>query len=607
MKIEHVAGGKRTIASEGDVHILQTNRTGGFAALAPKPTSRYEGVFFRKGNDVFKVIERLELPGTVTSVTNRVSSVSRAYDHGLVETFCMPDGQDALIYSLDKRSEVSLVLDCRQLYDSKQWGRTYTLSVDHKCLVVSFQKKNDARETNGQEYDLHLAVFGEGMEFLPVQQWNENYYDADQRRNSFPWSRWVFTACKMRVKDAVFAFATDKNKAVETAINVYAQRAKFIDAKQQRIKQLLSENKLKNPDLNVSRALAVGALDALHCGDGKSYAGIPWFTQAWTRDELISIGANIVLGDFVHAKHVLGRYLSEAKGAVLPRFSGSPMGAPDAHVPAADGMGWLFFRMGQFMDALERARKLKTFLKSSELDTAEDKLDTALNGLFKERSKDGLIINNPDETWMDTSFNGDSRAGARIEIQALTLAMLQLHARLTGTPDPREKELRDAVRKHFWTGKTIKDGKEDPTIRPNCFLAAFLYPQLFDKKDWMRAFDAMLPKLWLDWGGLASIATDHPLFTANSSGENVRSYHRGDSWFWVNNIAAIVLHRLDKKKYSDYIRTILKASMHEQEALGISGASGELSSASTLRSEGCWSQLWSSATLIELLHELENK
>jgi glycogen debranching enzyme len=603
MKVEINAGGKRTVESDAP-SFLQTNTIGGFSVFGQKPSSRYEGAFFARwfkegAPTIFKAIENLEVPGKIVSMSYTPLRTTRKYDNGLIETFATPDGYDALIYSLNKPTEVGLVLDCREIFDSKQWGRTYDFSVEHKCLVITFTKKNDSREASGTEYQVFVAVFGEGMQYLPTQKWVEHFYPTDQNRNSWPWSRYVFNACTMRIKDAVLAFSHVKSQAVETAINVYAQREKLLKAKEKRLAALTSAHKLKNPDLNVAFTLAVNALDALRHGHSRHYAGIPWFARSWSRDDLISVGADISLGHFDIVKNILGHYLTNVTGATLPRFPDAPK-----ELPAADAMGWLFFQLGCYIDALEDVRKLKTFINSSEQDIAEDKLDTALNALFKERFKDGLIVNGPEETWMDTSYGGDRRDGARIEIQALTLAMLKLHGKFTGKADPREDLLKLSVRRNFWTGKTLKDGKEDPNIRPNCFLAALLYPELLSKAEWMTCFDNTLKKLWLDWGGLATVAKDHPLYCADHSGENPKSYHRGDSWFWLNNIAALVMFRLDKKKYSDYIHKILKASMHEQQSLGIIGAMGELSSASQLRSQGCWSQLWSNATLVELLREI---
>ncbi|MBI4144639.1 hypothetical protein HY493_00340 [Candidatus Woesearchaeota archaeon] len=602
MKIVLQPDGKRSVI-EGDASFLLTNRHGGFALLGSTPKSRYEGVFFRHGNDVLKVIEDISVGGAIQHL-HVTDKVVRERD-GLTETFFMPH-HDALLYQLSKRAEVELSLDCKAIFDNRAWGRAYRLSVEHKCIVISFAKRNDPRDgtSDFSEYDIHLAIFGEGLEYLPVEKWEEHHYEADQRRNSWPSSRWVFKPCKLRLQEAVFAFAVDKNKAVETAINVYAQRKKYIDVEKKRVDALLKPG-LKNQELDIAYKSAIRAVDALWAGDGY-YAGLPWFCQVWTRDELVSTKALMLTGQYERAKKVLWKYLTSDDAAVLPRFFGKTFShAAKPEVPAADGMGWLFVRIAEFLQVLEKERKLKTHMSSKDLEWIEHKLMNVLDRLFKERFKDGLIVNRAEETWMDTTFGDDRRDGARIEIQALTLAMLTFLHRLTGKEDPREKALRDATRKHFWTGTMIKDGKEEPILRPNLFLAAYVYPKLLSKNEWVTCIDTALEGLWLDWGGLASIDKKHPLFTPKSTGENVKSYHRGDSWFWVNNVAAIVMHRMDAKRYSKHVRQILKASLHDQQT-NIVGFSSELSSAEQLRSEGCGAQLWSSATLVELLYELEN-
>ena len=548
--------------------ILQTNRAGGFLLLSEEPTSRYEGLFFRQGNSMFKTVAQLELPGEINTVRNDFATVKRERDV-LTETFCMPDGKDALIYMLDKTAEVVLTLDCREMHDHRQWGRKYSLSLVRKSLVISYRKKNDPRDgsSNMQEYAGHLAIFGEGLQYQPIDAWKEQYYSRDRERNSWPWSKWVFQACKMRVKEIVFAYSKKKDTAIDTAKQVYSNRKKLIAEKKKRIAKILNTN-----------ASAIAAVDSLAVGDSY-YAGLPWFTQFWARDEIISTRALMISGQYAAAKKVLWKYLALAGNATLPSFEGA-----NNAVASADGICWLFYRIGEMTDKLTAAEKKQVL----------QKLKSSLDALFSQ-SQDGLIVNKENETWMDTI----GRAGARIEIQAGVLAMLELLGRL-GKKDPREQKLKDAVRKNFFTKGTLKDGKEDPILRPNLFLAALFYPKLLTKQEWTKCFDKALKALWLNWGGLSTIDKKNPAFTPKSTGENPKSYHNGDSWFWVNNIAALVLHRTDKKKYSKQIKAILNASIKEQKEMGVRGHCAEISSAKKLASEGCWSQLWSNATLAEL-------
>ncbi|MBW2991816.1 hypothetical protein KY345_01180, partial [Candidatus Woesearchaeota archaeon] len=160
------------------------------------------------------------------------------------------------------------------------------------------------------------------------------------------------------------------------------------------------------------------------------------------------------------------------------------------------------------------------------------------------------------------------------------------------------------VYKNFWNMKYLDDGKDDFTVRPNIFLAAYAYPDILRKEKWLQCFKYIIPELWLDWGGFSTIEKGHKLFTPEYTGEDNKSYHRGDSWFWINNYAAIALNRLGDSKLKPKIDKIIEASCEEILWKGIIGCHGELSSAKELRSEGCWSQLWSNASFIELVNEI---
>ncbi len=258
------------------------------------------------------------------------------------------------------------------------------------------------------------------------------------------------------------------------------------------------------------------------------------------------------------------------------------------------------------------------------------------------------------ETWMDTgicdaridntdiSSSGkketiiDDREGFRIEIQALRLKMYSLMKELCNLTNDREKYLeykkleedtRQKVKKVFWEPPVLidgvdigddNDGKEDRTIRPNIFIAYYVYPELLIEEEWDDCFEHALKRLWLDWGGISTIDKKDKLFCNEYTGENNRSYHRGDSWFWLNCLAAICMHRLDKKlgktigftndkhigKYKIAVDKIIDACCEEILFKGFIGHHAELSSAKELRAEGCLCQAWSAAMFIELINEV---
>ncbi|HLF55085.1 MAG TPA: amylo-alpha-1,6-glucosidase, partial [Candidatus Nanoarchaeia archaeon] len=167
-----------------------------------------------------------------------------------------------------------------------------------------------------------------------------------------------------------------------------------------------------------------------------------------------------------------------------------------------------------------------------------------------------------------------------------------------------ESVLKARVKAVFWKGKYLADGSNDDTVRPNIFIAAYAYFELLSKREWISCFDYVLPRLWLDWGGLSTLDKNHLCFVPDHSGEVPKSYHCGDSWFWLNNLAALVLFAFDKKKYKNYVQHILKASTSEILYEGAVGHHSELSSASEFKPAGCLAQAWSAAMYVELIEEL---
>jgi glycogen debranching enzyme len=310
------------------------------------------------------------------------------------------------------------------------------------------------------------------------------------------------------------------------------------------------------------------------------FAGFPWFHQRWARDELVSVKGLLLSGQKSLAKVILFSWLDK----IMP--DGSLPGVLSPKI--ADG-AWIFVR---FMD----------YLKSASLTQTERAFLLAKLDAFLRHVQNGFIVSDAKATWMDSI----DRQGARIEIQALALAACKL-AKMLKKPVEFESDCKELVKQAFLEGGRLKDGANDSTIRPNIFIAAYVYPELLPKREWIKCFDAVLPKLWLDWGGLSTIDVSDSRFCKEHTGENSKSYHNGDSWFWINNLAAIVLARFDRERYKDHIGHILKASTDEILYHGACGHHAELSSAIEMRSQGCLAQAWSAAMYVELIDELFSK
>ena len=578
------------------VRLLLTNRTGGYCLFGDEPRSRFEGLFFRRNEQIYKTIESLQYSVPAEKVTNKLWCVER--QHGNVtEKIVMPAGKDALLIDLSAPLEITLKLDVKQSYDNRVWGRNYEITAHKGCLIFSFSKKNDGRDDNlafHDEFDCHLAACASPLEYIPIKQWEEHFYSFDNSRGSLPDKRWVYVGAKMRASRLAFGFGMTKEEAIKTARETLARASRLMEEEEKRVSKLTAQRALKHNELEVCRKCCVHALDALSVNDESLYAGLPWFFQFWTRDEIISTRGLMVAGKAALAKKILFRQLDKLRDGKLSTH-------PTSTLVAADAPGWLFLRL-EDLCRFDDHNSLKILVRK-ERELVEAKLLEYLDNVQRFKLKDGLIVNGPQESWMDTVWENDSRAGARIELQALALANCRFHHYLTGKNHNLEKGLKQMVKQEFVKKNALHDGKGDATVRPNLFIAAYAYPELFSKKEWVNFINNAINKLWLPWGGLATIDKSNPLYTPNYTGENNKSYHRGDSWFWINNIAAIVMHRIDRKLFERSINKMVNASTHELLHLGASGFSAELSSAEQLRSEGCVAQTWSSATLLELLEE----
>ncbi len=569
---------------------ILTNANGSFLAIREN-TSRYEGFFVREESNVYRVIAGILPEGTAEHVTNRLWCVERNRTGGVAERYVIPTDANAVVYTISKQGEIQLLLDCKKIYDNRSWGRTYNISTEEQCLVIHYRKINDPREPSGidagGEYELFVAVHGKPLEALPVNAWVRQDCVFDRARSSPPFERYVYHAATLKGTCFVVAASTDKTHAIQTAKHVFARKERVCSDAESSCAAFMSEAQLPS-SFETAWMCAENALRMTLSKKTTLSAGLPWFFQFWLRDTAISARAFMLMDKPLVAKKLLLSMLEDSQGKMKSNTSST--------LDAIDAPGWIFLRLGELAQ--------KDLLSDEEEQLVIQHAGTYLTRV-RSSLTNGLVKNEALETWTDTSFGADDgRKGCRIEVQALVLATCKTYAFLTGTHHPLEQELIVSIRKNFWNGKLLLDGVNDKTIRPNIFLAAYACPEILSLHEWESCFDEVLPKLWLSWGGFATISKESPLFTKEHTGEDNKSYHRGDSWFWINNLSAIILHRTNPKKYKQYVDKILNASTAELMTLGIPGVAGELSSAEHLTSEGCWLQTWSNATYVELCYEL---
>lgn len=601
MRITHYFDEKLQVSKNvrKEASFLLTNRWGDYLWLQDPPLSRYQGWFFvplgLSGKNIFKVIENIEPVGAppITELKNNFWNIERKRG-ALKEKFFLPLNCHALVYEMSQPLSFEVFFDIKESYQNSEEGRVYEVSQEKDLYIVEYHQQ-------GRSDSFFVAVKARGL-VAKKEGWLLRRYPFDQERHSPPFERYAFKGFKINALKTVFAVAQNKAEAIRWARYVFYNTAELKTQKKKEVKAVFQpflRKSFQQPELALASLCACNSLDGLLVNPVRDfvsngvnqkkvgiYGGLPWFFQFWPRDEALSLKALAYFKPKQAKEILLNRLECFTKQKNTPAFS--------------EGLGWFLKRADDFIEG--------NLFKPKEIPEVNFLLQGLFKKFLKQQSKSVLFFNPPKESWMDSI----ERFGAKLELQSLLLSAFKLAAKQSKTLSEKkfylakERELKREVQEKFWNKEILADtfdpkkGSADFTLRPNLFLAYYLYPQLLKRGEWAQCFSHALKKLFLSWGGLATTAKDHPLFYQQHTGEPAISYHQGDSWFYLNNLAALVLLKIDKQKFQRYISKILQASTQEILWGGIIGHQAELSSASGLKSQGCLAQAWSSALYLEL-------
>lgn len=570
---------------------LMLGRDGGYLWIARDPASRYQGWFCQIGDDLIKIIDdiRPDAAGGFLALENDFWRVKRIRENNR-ESFFLP-ARNCLAYEIENPAEIAFFLDVKESYKNPEANQRYAVWEEDGLVLTA------CRQISGLSSEIFLAVAGDFKIPKITNEWSDRDYEWDKKRASPPFCRRVFRPATVSASKLVFAAGADKDEAAGRARRILndfeaeksKNRAKFLNAYRGKVFWPALPGKTEMSKIAAKNALRM--LVKTEKEDLSLRAGWPWFFQIWQRDEAVSL-KGLAEFDKNAATAIFWRQLKELKKNKY-------------HFDAADGAGWLFLRAAGFLK--------KDFFDGEEKLEIADVLERTIGWQLRHRTRGGLAVNTDEKTWMDSL----ERPGACVEIQAQRLAMYDLARRLTDDYEKKEyySQLKEGLeiiaRKTFFDGQILADrfdvgkNEHDLTCRPNLFLAAYIYPDLLEKSEWRVVFENALAKLWLDWGGLATIDKNDSRFCPQSTGENAKSYHNGDSWFWVNNIAAIAMRRIAGGYFKHYIEKIFIASRHDILWGGALGCASEISSAQSFDPAGCPNQAWSNATFLELCRELK--
>ena len=229
MRIQHFFGKIKVENNAADIGFMLTNKNGSYAFFRDAPKSRYEGLFLFNDFKMYRFIEDINIPkfNKIKKIKNNFYCIERERSNGneiLNERFFMPKNFNSLIYELDKKAEIELFLDCKDTYDNNEFGRHYDISVENGCIMIKFTKRTSLKEDNSEgmeQYTLYLAIKTDNLKFKKIQNWAERHYDFDKKRNSGPFSRYVFHAINLEAKEFVFSMSRNKNASIKQANYIF--------------------------------------------------------------------------------------------------------------------------------------------------------------------------------------------------------------------------------------------------------------------------------------------------------------------------------------------------------------------------------------------------
>lgn len=584
-----------------------TNKQGDSFSIAPNDYSKYQGFIVNEKhnskNNYFKVIDSIKLldAGELIEIHNYFDRVERIYKNEIKEIFRI--SKQGLIYSIQNYSgRLIIELDIRENHDYDFQGRIYSHKIeDNKLRLITHYKKYSDDSCNHLNYEGYLVILGAKNPTI-INNWVEKNYWFDEKRKDSS-NLWVNQAYELKIKGAahlVFSFANHLTKAKEKS-ELIAKNISTI------IKENKDELSLMNKNSFVQN-VAISALNQLKISREEEkrerlIAGLPWFNQTWIRDELISLKAMIIEGKYEFVKNTILDYFEQYhKHGFKAMSEGIGLESKDSAV-------WLVKRTLDLLLTLQKKKKIKEYLSDHELGFFREKTKY-LGKKLLEQYPDQLISCDYKETWMDTI----SRGKYPLEVQLVFPLIYELEELLCKLTKHKSefKKLKDSkknLKKLYFKQGLLADNLDenknpDFLMRPNVFLSYYLCPELLIKKEWEQVFDHAIRKLWLSYGAFSTVDKNSNLFKEEHSGTNNVSYHNGDSWFYINNLAAVCMVDLSMNRFAGAIKHIMNASSNDLLFNGCLAASSEISSANNQGALGCFNQAWSNATLIELLDKL---
>ncbi len=611
------------------VNFVLSNSKGDFLNLGTNENfCKYQGlcVLDTKSLEVFKFLDAISLQGlSVSAVEYGGYYASRKY----VSKYTLGDEENPIqtqdrfylgprggcVYEISNyEGNLNIDLDLRKLNDFDEWGRDYKVYEKNGVVFVEYQKSNP----DGEDYNLYFGVKAMNFTYDLFKDFVKKEYDYSKSRSN-TYVRYVYRLMSVKINNSkrlIFGAGFCEKEVVDQINLLEKHQVESESLDKEIFETFLEENKYEKPitqDAQVAYKLSKNAIHrflnknlAKPSFNSGSYAGFLWFSNMWTRDELVGIRAFINSAEEEFVKEKLYDYLDliDEELGTLKRIE------MEGSLSSPDGVFWLAKRFEDFIFYCDKNKRLKEIFSQRELKLIYKKFHLAFRKIsqnYWDKENELLKVNYGD-SWMDTI---EVRYPLDIQVQFLGLVsfivvlgqVLGLNGELDDMKD-FESALRKKIRNTYFDGEYLYNDIDSKQITCNVFLSYYFHPDLFELDVWETIFDNTLNHLQTSWGGISSLSKKDKEFVENYSGENNLSYHRGDVWYWINNIAAIAMHDLNEKKYRPQISKILMSSTKDILSFGSIGFGSEVSSASSQKAEGNLAQLWSSSTYIEMIDKI---
>jgi hypothetical protein len=556
-------------------------------------------------------------------VSVKPHQLTRRYPSGIEETFTLLDGINAIVIDIIVPGEIAEPVFRPRFTDSFD-PEDYIVKEGNGSVLIG--RKSFLRENEVPAFPVWLAVSA-----LPDFSWMLG--DRIPKRESDMIGSRSFAPVELAIQPGQRSFAYrfvvaagyTEDEAASIAADVAMNADALIEARKQRMQELLHTSSIRTANERFNKALAWTriAMDALvmnQTGYG-IYAGLPWFNNYWGRDTFISFpGAVLVTGEFSEAREILTSFAAfQDTDPDSPTYGRIPNRITTQSViyNTADGTPWFIRELYEYF---------RYTADSSLIRELYPVIRISIDGALKNFTDGNSFLTHADaDTWMDAvgpDGPRSPRGNRAVDIQYLWYRQLTDGAAIAALNSDREnaqkwREIAEKVKENF--NRTFidpatslihdhlkEDGTPDTKVRPNQIFAF----DLIDSDEVRRqSLRSVLGELTYPWG-VASLSLNdtnfHPFHHYAPYYVQDAAYHNGIVWTWLIGrvIEAAVRYNLQ-----DVVYEVTENMVGQILDRGAVGTFSELLDAfpregeTTPRLSGTFTQAWNLAEFLRSAYQ----